>query len=105
MAGRKFAVTRFEGRAYTHRPLFSVAEKALKRAQGDAHDWQARLTATLFAAIAIEAYINLLIEQLDKSVFAKERDFFTRRNGYPGIRGKIRWALAQLKGKRPLMAA
>src|SRR4051812_23950291 len=97
MASARYVLTTYEGRVYTHRSLFGVAERALKRAETNARDFDARLTAALFSGLALEAYVNLLIEQIDAATFAKERDYFTRRNGHAGLRGKIRWVVARVK--------
>lgn len=97
----KHAVTTFDGRVYTHRILFDIAERALKHARSDTRDLDSRITAILFSALAFEAYANVLIEQIDPATFAKEREHFTRRGGYPGLRGKVRWILEKLDATLP----
>jgi hypothetical protein len=101
MTAPRRAVTTYDGRVYTHRILYGIADRALKRASADKRDFDARLTVALFSALAFEAYINSLIEQIEPLVFAKEREFFTRRNGYAGPRGKLRWLLQRLNASPP----
>src|SRR4051812_5728417 len=88
--------TRIEGRVYTHRIIWRVATDAAKRAAASSRNSHARLAACVFAAFAIEAYLNLLIECLDPEVYQKERAHFSKGR-LAGVRGKLRWCERKLR--------
>jgi hypothetical protein len=86
----KRAVSKIEGRVYTHRIVWRVAVDAGKRAARSRKDWNARVTASLFCAFTFEAFLNVLIEHVDQDVWRREREFFGKGR-YAGTRGKLRW--------------
>lgn len=103
---QRSAVTTYEGAVYTHRVLMRTARVFLDAAQASPKgSFYNGLSASLFAWLAFEAYLNCVIEHLDPKVFADERRFFGgRKKKYGGVLGKLRWVLDTL-GVEPTRTA
>jgi hypothetical protein len=84
----------YEGSVYIHRIHLTTAKVFLKAAKAEQRgSYYNALAALAFSWMAYEAYLNCLIEHLDPVIFKDERDFFTRRNGFAGVQGKLAWII------------
>ncbi len=104
----KLFKTTVEGEAFPHRELWNTAtrqfEMARQQAKGAAHF---DLAAILIGYLSYEAYLNLLVSELEPTVWANEKTFLSSSGKYPGAEGKLKWiqenisGLTVNKGERP----
>lgn len=69
-----------------------TADRLIERAKDDeSGQWYFLLGSLLISYMAYEGYVNYVGKVLFPETWKNERDYFSRRNGYPGLTGKLKW--------------
>jgi hypothetical protein len=89
MSSPSLIETTVQGEVFTHRVLWSAAQRHLRVARNDPNEsWYFHLSAMLMGFMAFEAYINFLGTKLAPSLWKEERANF-RTPPYKGTMGKL----------------
>jgi hypothetical protein len=99
--------TTISGETFTHKVLWKCCLQQMKTAKRRKKgSLFFHLSAMLLAYLTYEAYINFLGDRIAPDVWAKEKDFFTKKP-YRGLEGKLRFLVEKIpisgikKGERP----